>query len=451
MTTPARPPGLPFFSRLVLSSPPLVHHILFHLVRDSLVQSQNHPEPRPARYTELCGLSLVNKAWAESARCLLFDFVWLGGGTKQLKQWIYAVDQPAKRGEEAPSSKEVVVVCPGPPVKLDDVDDEERRKNDRAVITEAFSRMRGVGKLLFGLFNERDMPASLLEGEGFKDLKELILACPLSGHFKLTCRLSALMLVDWSRERSWSPTLSHLAPSLTQLTDLNLVDFTSSAFEEFLFPHFVPCAANLRRLQLPHLRLNSSSWRLALFAVLCKSLTYLGIARGADARAIYELVPLFLRTSPHLQTLEIDDLAVPLGAGLVESRYLAFEDPIVVLVNLVNYFAGTIEEGGEERRRTALAEVIVHDVQAKGPSRGYVLQTLTGVAQRRGVTLRVSLAMGAEWEDLTKDEEMTLTFLERQQAAFVQHQVDQVTAQLAAMEERKKRGEDTGPVIINMS
>ncbi|GAA6040037.1 hypothetical protein JCM8097_004749 [Rhodosporidiobolus ruineniae] len=426
MLVPTRPPGLPVVAHLVLSSPPLLQQVLYCLVQDGLFKAQEHPADRPSYYRNLCALSLVSKTWAEQARSLLHQHLWFGKGDEQLKQWVYAVDQHAQDGKTHLTSQSVIVL------EREEVnfDEEEGSKWSLNALRTMFSRLHGVQILQLGLVKAGGVPGLLLEGDGFKDLDHLTLACPLAGDFTLSSVLRILVLVSVVPDRPWFTCLTQLEPSLQTLAHLSLAEFCLEPFEPLLFPSLAPSAAALKQLDLPCLHVRPSSWRLALFALLCRSLKYLHIKHGASPEAIRELLPLFFEGSSALETVAIDGLCVPLGAGLVASEVLPVSDPIEELV----YVLDRIADDGH----STLKHLHLHDVHAKGGSREYAVKAIKDICLDIGVECSISLVQGEQWEKLSERETSLVNSLEAKHAAFMRWADEHFAGRVPAMQDELK-------------
>ncbi|GAA6043760.1 hypothetical protein JCM8097_006658 [Rhodosporidiobolus ruineniae] len=378
MTTPARPPGLPFFSRLVLSSPPLVHLVLLHLVHDDLEHAEQHPQPHPRHYSVLSALSLVSKTWSDAARPLLHRFVSLIGRPKQLEQWVYAVEKHEERGG-VPLETRAVIVESNHPVKL--VDGQEENSDEACdwsltVLRQAFAKMRGVQRLVLLLIQARALPGDLLAGEGFETV-----LCPSPPTVSLSSHLSAS---ETAYHIVHGPRRSTSSRRASTRSAPYLESFVASPFETHLFPGLAPCASSLQLLELPRLTLLPLSWRLAVFALLCTFLGHLKIGGPAHAGAIKELLPFFREGSPNLKMLTFDELNLPLGAGILPSSFISQPNPFEALLEVLKPWPGPKQDQNRGLNVLRFGKVV-----AKGPTSNLFRQGLVELAMEKQISFSI--------------------------------------------------------------
>ncbi|GAA5957982.1 hypothetical protein JCM10213_007014, partial [Rhodosporidiobolus nylandii] len=358
---PTRPPGLPVASRLALSLPPLVSLVLAHLAGS--VDEGASSTQRPPSYAALCSAALVARVWANAARPILQERLFFDGGSAQLEQWLWAVEIQEEDGTKA-RNRTVTLLDPEA-TEMAEGEGAEKAKWSVETVRWVLKRLQGVESLMLGFFSAKSLPADLLAVEELKDLRTLYLGTalrPARSHTAFPFRLMALAVHNQVADpsRDWSFTFSVLSPSLCSLQRLEFSSFHFQPYEPHLFPALAPSARTLSTLELPYLQLSSSSWRLALFALLCTSLRQLSIGGEVHALPLSELLPLFRRAP--IQVLALQQLAVPVGAGLIPPEALLWPDPLAALYGVLREWTSPQED---ERRKALYPPLKVQSHDAR--------------------------------------------------------------------------------------
>jgi hypothetical protein len=171
-TSPALPPGLSLNARVALSSPHILPLVLSHLRHLSTAKDETS---RPPYYDDLLAASLVNKSWTRTAQLVLMEEVWIGGGTKKLKEWLDAADVLDKKEGEGGRKNAKVIFVEAKPMRFSSADAEKSDENEGAkwsleVLQEVLQLLRGVESmfLVFPFLKDKGLPVELLSGEGLK-------------------------------------------------------------------------------------------------------------------------------------------------------------------------------------------------------------------------------------------------------------------------------------------
>ncbi|GAA5957973.1 hypothetical protein JCM10213_007010, partial [Rhodosporidiobolus nylandii] len=293
----------------------------------------------------MCSAALVARAWADAARPILQERLFFDGGSAQLEQWLWAVERQEEYGTKA--RNRTVTFLDGEATEIAEGEGAEKAKWSVETVRWVLKRLKGVESLMLGFFSAKSLPADLVAVEELNELKTLYLSTalrPAPSHTAFPFRLMALAVHNQVADpsRDWSFTFSVLSPSLCSLQRLDLERFHFQPYEPHLFPALASSARTLSTLELPYLQLSSSSWRLALFALLCTSLRQLRIGDEVHALPLSELLPLFRRAPTQVLTLQ--QLAVPVGAGLILPEALSWPDPLAALYGVLREWTSPQEE-----------------------------------------------------------------------------------------------------------
>ncbi|GAA5856394.1 hypothetical protein JCM8547_008724 [Rhodosporidiobolus lusitaniae] len=187
--------------------------------------------------------------------------------------------------------------------------DKAARRWSLGVVAEVLRKVRGAELLRLALVDcggPKYLPVDVLVGEGYKDLVHPGLFSPLSPptatsikspFASFSFRLRNLTLFDLAPHsrtpQDWQSTLL-LFSSGGNLAALDSLDcemfYPGLSLDGLFFPTSAPGADSLVSLELPSMAVNLSSWRLALFALLCRNLSALAL-HSATAGWYREILP----------------------------------------------------------------------------------------------------------------------------------------------------------------